>query len=123
MDLTLYNGKESYLILGDIIDKHLTQDEQLIAEALSKVFYNRAKEQWEKKNKDPYLEWHAKEGVKYLDFYKFMAHQMVAKCKGTEASLNEIAGSRMHSWKELLIILFGKELESAIKAPWTLNYE
>lgn len=122
MDLTLYDPDSSHIILGDIIEKHLTKEEQLIAEALGKLFYDRAGKEWESRG-ESYEEWDIvinqweKAGRKYVDFYKFMGYQMVAKCKGTEQRMNDIAGRPTHNYRELLVIMFGGEVREIFKNP------
>jgi hypothetical protein len=119
-------GQDTDLSLGDFIEKYLTDDEQIIAEAIGKLFYDRSLEEYDKRKeydqgKIDYKDWNPwdkYDGSRYgIDFYKLLGYQMVLKCKETSNGMKAISENGVHDWKQFLVIMFGKEVRGILANP------
>lgn len=124
-DISIF-GKDSKMSIGDFIDHHLDLDEQYIAEALGKLFYDRSLEEFNKmdmhdKGLIPYRDmnpWDKHDPSRYgLDFYKMLGYQMVLKCKSTSEAFDANGSNGAHPWKKFLVIMFGKDVDYILKNP------
>lgn len=119
-------GQDSKLSLGDFIDNYFDWNEQMIAEALGKLFYDRSLEDFDKnklhqEGKIPYGKmnpWDKHDPSRYgVDFYKMLGYQMVLKCKATSEEMGLVSDNGSHNWKEFLVIMFGSEVRKIIENP------
>jgi hypothetical protein len=115
-----------YVILGDFIDKHFSYREQLIAEALGKIFWERSKKICDivkiARAKDPHCPITTDEkydGTKYgLDYYKYLGYKFVFDAKNLNQSMAVgRTKDQMLTWEELLQIIHGDQIEYAVGSP------